>query len=503
MKIKFTLVCLLMIILCSACRAGVDPAPLPTEGRVEAEYSEPTWGEPKSYAANLTPGAQKALEQFPGASEYHIQLEIPETLTLPFTGQLEVRYTNQETVPLEEIIFRLFANYNGGAIIVTDVEVDQTPAVTSLETSDTTLAVQLPEPLEAGEAVTVSMGFSMSVPTEFGGNYGLLSYIDEILVLDLFYPMIPAYDEFGWYRQYPSSAGDLTYNDIAFYQVQVSAPENLVLVASGSEVARQTSDGRQQVSFAAGPVRDFFLAGSSQFTLLSAEVGGVTLNSYALPGNARHQQYVLDHLQSGLVVFEDLFGAYPYTEFDVVSSPMQALGIEYPGIVGIFKDLYLEDNEKYGSFTTTLLETVVIHELAHQWFYGVVGNNQQALPWVDEAVTQYSVYLYGNQVWGEENAEGLIEDWQRRMASLEDSEQPLGMAVDEYGRDYSGIIYGRGPYFFYQLGMEIGEDVLIAGLADYYQSNMWGIGTTDSIQDSLEGACECDLTVYFEEWVYP
>ena len=284
----------------------------------------------------------------------------------------------------------------------------------------------------------------------------------------------------------------------------MSAPEDFILIASGSQLTRTVENGRQQVSFAAGPVRDFFLAGSSQLTLLSTQAGETTLNSYALPGNELHQQQVLDHLAAGMAIFGELFGPYPYTEFDVVSSPMQALGIEYPGVVGIFKDLYLENSPDYGSYSSTLLEIVVAHELAHQWFYNVVGNDQQSLPWVDESITQYAVYLYYKNLYGGVQAEQQVSEWHGRLRPLNDAEQPLGMAVDGYTpADYSPIIYGRGPLFYDQMAEELGEETLLAALADYYQENMWQIATTESIRASLEGACQCDLSEAFSEWVYP
>ena len=168
---------------------------LPTRAAVTPPGGESIQGPRAVYAVNLTPDFQSVLEQFPLASEYRIEVDIPENLSLPIEGHLEVDYHNQESVPLTEIIFRLFANYNGGEIVTSSVQVDQTAVETSLEASDTTLVLGLRQPLAAGEGVTISMDFSLTVPTEFGGNYGLLSYIDQILVLDLFYPMIPAYDQ--------------------------------------------------------------------------------------------------------------------------------------------------------------------------------------------------------------------------------------------------------------------------------------------------------------------
>ena len=80
--------------------------------------------------------------------------------------------------------------------------------------------------------------YTAGIPTEMGGNYGLYGYFEDVLVLDTFYPLIPVYDESGWYSQYPQDNGDHTYNDASFYIVQITAPADLVLASSGVIVDR-------------------------------------------------------------------------------------------------------------------------------------------------------------------------------------------------------------------------------------------------------------------------
>jgi hypothetical protein len=438
------------------------------------------------------------------ASCYKIDLNIPNDIYLPITGRLEVRYFNQEGSALNEIVFRLFPNYNGGEMVIANVMVDEQPVEVSLESADTTLVVHLAQPLDVYQSVVISMDFNLTIPTFMGGNYGLLSYTEDTLVMDLFYPMIPAQDRYGWYREYPAPSGDLSFNEIAFYQVNVSAPAEMLLAASGSQISHSVEGDRQLVTYAAGPVRDFYLAGSKNFTAISTQVGETTINSYAQAGHEMHQQYVLDYLAKGMVLFGELFGTYPYTEFDVIASPMLAMGIEYPGIVGIFSDLYIAGGYTSGFWNEDILETVVIHELAHQWFYNIVGNDQQDQPWVDESVVQYAVYLYMDLLNGDAAAEARVNGWYSRWAQIDYIDIPIGLRVRDYAREvYSPIVYGRGPLFFTQLAGDFGQDMVVDALANYYQKNQWQIAKTHSIRESLEQSCQCDLTDYFVQWVYP
>jgi hypothetical protein len=522
MKRIFTSFSLIGLLAVSACKqvSPSDPTPTPTEraaaptpsntplpSAAAAERPALTtgvWDDRNIFNANLIPASQGILEELPQASVYFIDMEIPEDLNTPIIGHLSVRYFNQEDVPLDRVIFRLFANYNGGEIEVSNIWVDETPAETQLVSDETTLLVRLIDPLLEDQSVVISMDFTLLVPTEMGGNYGLLSFIDDVLVLDTFYPMIPAYDDSGWYTELPAPSGDLTYNDMSFYRVSVSAPERITLVASGSLVSRSISDGRQQIVFAAGPVRDFFLAGSEMFTVLSAVVGETTINSYALPGMETKQQTALEFLEAGMAFFNETFGQYPYTEFDIISSPMSALGIEYPGIVGIFMGLYDPDRNLTYYGNTGLLEIAVIHELGHQWFYNIVGNDQQNQPWVDEALTQFAVYLYLQGVYDQDAAEGRLDEWNSRLEQIEDQQKPIGMPVEDYSpQEYGAIVYGRGPLFLYTVGEQIGEDLLVQALVDYYQNFQWEIADTQAVLISLEKACQCDLSELFEEWVTP
>lgn len=519
MRVKHTFL-LLILLLITACSQTetiqptntlpdptatlLPPTPQPTDTVSTGDSYDASWDDRTFFSANLTASAQDILNQLPFASYYRIDLNITGDMILPAEGHLEVRYFNQENRSLNEIIFRLFANYNGGAITVSNVFVNQVPVQPTLEAAETTMVVPLSEPLPVNQSVIISMDFSLTIPTTPGGNYGLFSYSDNVLVMDLFYPMIPAYDSTGWYREYPAPSGDLSYNDMSFYLVNVSAPESMALVASGSMIARSTSDGRQQVTFAAGPVRDFYLAGSNQFSVISTQVGETTINSYALPGYEVNQQLVLDYLARGMNFFSSIYGSYPYSEFDAISSPMNALGIEYPGVVGILKDLYIPGGNSYNFANEDLLETVVIHELAHQWFYNLVGNDQQDLPWLDESITQYSVFLYMQAVHGESSANERLNEWYSRWEQLDYAEVPIGLRVRDYAKEaYSPVIYGRGPLFFYQLADRIGQDTVVNALASYFRQYQWSIGTTQAVRSILEETCTCDLSDMFNQWVYP
>jgi hypothetical protein len=503
---------LLMLVLLAACAGqGRERRPVEVVQMVEvtaaATESEPPpaldWQGREIFRSGLIPAEQPVLEELEGAGTYHITLDIPDGIDV-VQGHQDVLYTNREDVDLEEIYFRLYPNVSGGRITVSNVFVDGQSVTTSEEYAKSALHLPLPAPLAPGQTIKISMDFVEELPREMGGNYGLFGFFENVMVLDEFYPVIPVYDDEGWNVEVPPPDGDLTYFDASFYVVEVTAPASLVMAASGSEVARSESEGRQTVTYASGPARDFYLAGSADFIKVSRQVGETMVNSYALSQWPDGAAKALEIAANALEIFGARFGAYPYTEFDVVSTPMLALGIEYPGITGITLREYDLKGTLYGSPVRVMLETTVAHEVGHQWFYNVVGNDQVDEPWLDEALVQYITSLYYLDLYNEGAADSYREGaWLGRWERVEQAEEPIGLPSGAYEEGhYVPIVYGRGPVFMQVLAEEMGQETFDAFLREYYQTHKWGIAYATDFQALAEAQCACDLAALFTEWVY-
>jgi aminopeptidase N len=465
--------------------------------RVAPHPFDAAWDDRSIYREGLVSGEQEVLERLPGATVYHIDVEISRDRRR-VEGHEKVRYTNQENGSLDDVYFRLFPNATGGEAIVSGVKVGDQDVEAVYEFEDSAVRVPLPDALQPGETVDIEMGFEVKVPLEMAGNYGLLVYYDDVLALDGFYPVIPVYDDEGWNVEVPPANADTSYYDASFYLVRVTAPADLVVVASGIEVGRESEGGEQVLTFAAGPARDFYIAASDRYVVVSDTVGETTINSYVLSDGKDDRTELSLHAGVGaLESFGTRFGTYPYTEFDIASTPMLALGIEYPGVTGITLSLYEPDAEMVA------LEGTIVHEIGHQWFYNVVGNDQVDEPWLDEAVVQYVVGLYYADTYGAQAQQAWQDGLDQRWSRVGYAEIPIGKPAESYeGREYGAIVYGRGPLFIAALAEEMGQDTFDAFLKDYYQTHRWGIGTGEAFRGLAEHHCQCDLTALFEEWVW-
>ena len=394
----------------------------------------------QEFRNGLISGEQDVLDGLPGATEYVLDITLPDDLE-KLHGHQAVRYTNREDAALTEIYFRLFTNTNGGSTQVSGVKVDGETVQPEVQFNDSALMVPLPAPLKPGESVMVEMDFQVSIPREMGGNYGLFGYFDGILVLDEFYPAIPVYDAGVWNVESPPPNADMPFYDASFYRVTVSAPREMQLVASGVERSRQEKAGRQMVTYMAGPARGFYIAGSDQFLRSSRQVGDTLVNIYTTSGQ-QQDDIILDVAEGALETFKDRLGVYPYSELDIVSTPMQALGMEYPGVAAISSRLFSDPGR------VDYLESTAAHEIGHQWFFNMVGSDQVDNPWLDEAIIQYITYLYYQDFRGPQAAEGFSSSWRDRWGRVDEAEIPIGLpasAVQRY-RIFGYCLWQRADF---------------------------------------------------------
>lgn len=470
--------------------AGTDPLDTP-------------WDDRSIFKNGLVQSQQDSLDALDGATVYHIEFNIADSI-YQITGHEDVRYTNTEEVELNEVQFRLFPNILGGTMEISNVTINGQQITPEFEMENSVLIVRLSAALERGQSVEIGMDFAVTVPQETELNYGVLAYADNVLALAHAYPMISVYDDEGWNAEIPPQDGDVTYVDTAFYIVKINAPAELTLVTTGSEIRRDEAGQTQTLYVASGPARDFYLAASSQYEEMSETFGEVTIHSYARADQADGAKMALEVAGRAIDVFSDRYAPYPYTELDIVSTPTLALGIEYPGTIVITSRIYDVDGEYRGAPTSIYMESTVAHEVGHQWFYGLVGDDQLDDPWLDESLTQFATMQYYQDDQGSQAAESFRRSLEGRWESTGYADIPIGLPVADY-RDgsYGPIVYGRGPLFFIELRKQMGTEKFDAFLKEYTETLSWGIATPEFLHSMAENHCGCELDGLFEEWVYP
>ena len=168
----------------------------------------------------------------------------------------------------------------------------------------------------------------------------------------------------------------------------------------------------------------------------------------------------------------------------------------------INQTLYVPGETLSGMRSEDLVESVVVHEVAHAWFYNMVGNDQGREPWLDEAMAQYMTWQYFQDRYGSAAGQGVVDSWWSRWHRVDLDKKPIGLPVEGYtDQDYGAIVYGRGPLFLVALSSEMGEANFHLFLKNYFSTYSWKVATGQDFQALAETTCSCDLDRLFNEWV--
>jgi hypothetical protein len=445
------------------------------------------------------------------ATVYTITLDLADDL-LSFDGRSQVEVTNNETVTLDSLYFHLLPNgkssYGNGSLTVNRVEMAGKKVKTELSVDDSVLRVPLEKPLKPTETVLVGFYFSGQVPKDFGGSvtpagYGIYNYTDGLLALSGWYPMLSVYDDQGWHNQPPSRLGDSVFSDISLFTVDVDAPKNLVIAATGVAVSDETIDSRRKMRFASGPAREFFLVASGDLQVASQTMGETKINSYYRIDQSEAGRKALSVAAASFHIFRSKFGDYPLKELDIVEAPIRnALGVEFPGIVMIGAEQYLKPDD-------TGFEITVSHEVAHQWWYNVVGNDVYREPWLDEALATYSSGIYYELMNGPVYLRGLEDYWKQSYQKIADQgKDDLITETLEHFENladpsiYGAIVYRKGALFFAALREEIGDKAFFEALKTYYASESYRIAQASDLLSAFEKASGKNLETFYRMWLF-
>jgi hypothetical protein len=514
----------LLLITVSACAgSGVisttvapDPTPIPTDTAIHetdtptpSPVPDPTVTEPPPpfptlevdfedlsiQEAGLRTEFQSDVANFEMATRYWIEEFEPENEFASIQGMARIRLNNQYQERIDEIVLMLWPNQSQyqaemkvGSLIVNNEFLDY-----EVDPSNLFLTAPLNEDLEPGGVLDMSIPFEV-IASGTIGEIGLkrfgISY--SILAAPTFYPLVPRRVDGEWQRDLGSRAGDTTNSDIAFYSVTLTTPDEFILVASGVEVAvDQGPDGSQTKTFVTGPMRDFaFVLGP--FDQIKRGFDGVKLNGWVLRGHIGDGERMMAAAVDQFELLSNLVGPYPYPELDLVDVPGGFGGIEYPGLVFI------------GTLGEFDIVDPTVHEVAHQWFYGLIGNDQLIEPWLDEGVSRFAQVLYYENYVSETRARGMVNLDRSLLLGHDSRTLPIGLSIIDYNSpaDYVLFVYSKGSLFFDQLRASLGEGDFEEFLKQYYSAYRYGFATSQGFKELAENVCQCDLEELFDLWVF-
>ena len=341
-------------------------------------------------------------------------------------GHLQVVFTPD--IDTDRLVFRLWPNGPRPAPAKAKLDTGQVTiagrSVTSALENPTTLVVRSDGGFRAGHAVDVSMPWRLQVP---GAASDRISRNGSAMRLGSFFPILPWEPGVGWATEAPVGGfAEASTAPTADFDLTVVLPAGFSVLASG------TPDPARPGRFIASAMRDVAMS-VGRFDTVSAvamapEPVQVAVGIHEGTVDSDGLDAYLDRVVGSLEDFGQRFGPYPWATFTLAITPELGGGIEYPGHV-------MQGQNTIG---------VTSHEVGHQWFYGLVGNNQGRDPWIDEGLAS----------WAEARFENRLERFKTRVIPIEARNklgEPMTFWTGER-EDYRDGVYVQGAQALVALG---------------------------------------------------
>jgi hypothetical protein len=399
-------------------------------------------------------------------------------------------YVSSSPLPLSELVFVVEPNRQPGVFTLTGLTWADGQPVTSYTLEGALLQVPLPTALSPGEAITLSLSFELNLPAQ-SAPFG---YTARQTNLGDWYPYVPPYDAGrGWLVHAPGAVGEHLVYDVADHRVDIAldGPETAVVVAASGLTHPTSGDGSQYQLDAA---RGFAWSASHVYHVISETVGVKQVVAFVFPEHQIAGEAALHAVADALAIYSAQFAPYSHAELVMVESEFSD-GMEYDGLFFLGQE-YFSD---YSGDPRGYLTAIAVHEASHQWWYGLVGNDQATQPWLDETLAIYSELLFYEAVYPD------LADWWWwfRVTRFDPAGWVDSTIYDHDGfRSYVDAVYLRGALFMEELRNLVGDEVFFAFLQDYVRQGNLGQMTASDFFGLLAERTEADLdpliSKYFE-----
>lgn len=407
-----------------------------------------------------------------------------------YTVKQKIYYTNNYDHPLDEIYFRTHMGTDPGIFDLHSYHVSGHKTALINVNSQNYFLIEFSAQIAPGVQVEIMLNYSVTIPAEKPKNSRLFAFYDNSLMFDYFYPSLMVYGRKGWDLSEALPYGDLTYNEAALFEVTVSRPEDFLYASTGTVTGSEKSFESDIVidRIVTGPVRSFFLAGGFDWIKYSVRSGETEISVFGSSDLAGKIENSLTVVKQAFETMSSVLTVYPYTEFDVVFIPAGWSAMEYPGIIAVGENYLNNFPPEYKTLSFRNAEFILVHELVHQWFFNIVGNDQINDPWLDESFTQYMVKYYFQIVYGPEKAEEYVKFLKKTAADTVGKDIPVNLSVGGYknSSEYTRAVYGKAPLFFHSLKQKAGTSKFLEFVKWYLDKHSWQIVDTEHFMSDLD-----------------
>ncbi|MFA9398273.1 MAG: M1 family aminopeptidase [Clostridiaceae bacterium] len=456
----------------------------------------------------------KQVDKFEGVNNYYMDLSL-DTEKNQLTGAETIDYINNSQDNLKEVYFHIYANAFSdidGDISISKVYVDNSMVDYKIEGDDNTLLkIGFPKELKPLERVDIKLEYVIDIP-ERNTDAGIdrLAYGNNGYNFGNFFPIAAIYEDGKWDKHLYDKKGDAFYSETSNFEVNIKTNKRYTIASTGKIKNEEIQDNNRIYNIEANGVRDFAFVASDKFKMVETNFDGTIIKSYAY--NKEKAEKILGISKDAISVYNNRFGEYPFSDLSVVETDL-AGGMEYPQMVMIISDDY--DNINFKSALSQILynspigelEFTVVHELAHQWWYSLVGDDEFNEAWVDESITQFSSLLYYKDIYGEKEYNRVFDrsmglSYYGLAASQILTNPNMERPLDEFDEmEYYALVYSKGPMMYKELYETIGDEKFNEFTRAMYDEYKYKNIKSEDLKNIAARVSGEDLTEFFHNWL--
>jgi hypothetical protein len=349
--------------------------------------------------------------------------------------------------------------------------------------AQTVLVISLNKPWNDGELLTLQLDYTLAIPSaayRFGVN-------DGIYALGNAFVIPAAYLNGELFTEPYYSIGNPFVSECRNYTVRLTLPEGYTAVGSGTAV----TDG-QTTTFTALASRDFALCISKEYRKAETVRDNVLIQAYAR--TSANTGAMLEFAKKAMQTYARMFGAYPYPSFTLAETDLPFDGMSYPSFAMIDSDVLNASGEAR--------EIGVAREIAKQWFQAVVGTDGYHQAWQHEALAEYALLRYWEEIHGADARESLqysrVDTAMRLTVGSLTPGSPLDYFYD--WDEYRTVVWERGAAGLCALELAL-DAKLDEFLAAYYDTYAFRIASHNDFTQALQAFSGEDWSPLLDDYL--
>lgn len=383
--------------------------------------------------------------------------------------------------------------------------------------------LELPTDLLPGQSVTITTPFRVKLPI---GQVSRFGHLEEELQIDgeesfnersyqvtQWYPKPAVYDDLGWHRLPYLNIGEF-YSEYGEFNVEITFPKEYTIAATGDEVSRKENKSHLTVAFQQEKIHDFawfvdndWITEKSSISLPYSGRVVETMSKYKR-SNRHLWRNSVNYIDSAIYYYSLWVGDYPYNTCSAVDGGLTAgSGMEYPNVTVIG-----ETDNRF------MLEEVILHEVGHNWFYGILGSNERVYPWMDEGINSYYERRYYEEVKKNATLADMIGEQLKvivkdsipahkeyhaltyEYVASRNMDLPINLPANQYSElNYGAIVYAKAAISFNYLEKYLGKKAFDKIMQNYFEEWKFKHPSPEDLKSLFEKETGENLDWFFED----